>query len=173
MPLKPGSYTVRAEALGAAAECQLGVEKADGQPTVTPVDVNGDGVPEYRMENSKVRVTLLATGARVIEYIVKERNDNVLFKLWPEKETATDKRPFRERGFYPYGGFEDFLGQASIETHKVYDAEISARAGPFVEVRMGADYYGNRLEKTFTLYGDSPLLEVRYRDQLPESASST
>jgi hypothetical protein len=162
MPLQPGRYTVRAEALGAAAECQLGVEKADGQPTVTPVDVNGDGVPEYRMENSKVRVTLLATGARVIEYIVKERNDNVLFKLWPEKETATDKRPFRERGFYPYGGFEDFLGQASIETHKVYDAEISRGSGPSVEVRMRADYYGNRLEKTFTLYGDSPLLEVRY-----------
>ena len=27
---------------------------------------------------------------------------------------------------------------------------------------MEADYYGNRLEKTFTLYGDSPLVEVRF-----------
>jgi hypothetical protein len=162
LPLKPGRYTVRAEALGASAEGQLGVETPAGNPSVTPVDLNGDGVSEYRLENAKVRATLLATGARVIEYIVKEKNDNVLFKLWPEKELATDKRPFRERGFYPYGGFEDFLGQASIETHKVYDAEVTRQAGPYVQVRMTADYYGNRLEKTFTLYGDSPLLEVRY-----------
>jgi hypothetical protein len=49
-------------------------------------------------------VTLLAAGARVIEHIVKERDDKVLFKFCPEKEKATDKRPFRERGFYPYGG---------------------------------------------------------------------
>ena len=27
---------------------------------------------------------------------------------------------------------------------------------------MFADYYGNRLEKTFTLYGNSPLLEIRF-----------
>ncbi len=162
LPLKPGRYMVRVDALGASAETQLGVEAAAGKPTVAPVDLNGDGVPEFRLENDKVRVTLLAIGARVIEYIVKERNDNVLFKLWPEKETSTDKRPFRERGFYPYGGFEDFLGQASIETHKVYDAEITRQAGPSVQVRMSADYYGNRLEKIFTLYGNSPLLEVRY-----------
>ncbi len=110
---------------------------------MTPVDLNGDGLLEYRLENDKVRVTLLAIGARVIEYVVKERNDNVLFKLWPEKE-PTDRRPFRERGFYPYGGFEDFLGQASIETHKVYDAELVRDGGTSASVRMTADYYGNR-----------------------------
>jgi hypothetical protein len=161
LPLRPGAYAVKVSALGAAAESQLGVEAPTGRATCAPVDLNGDGIPEYRMENERVRVTLLATGARVIEYIVKERNDNVLFKLWPEKED-TDKRPFRERGFYPYGGFEDFLGQASIETHKVYRAEVIRKEGSFVEVRMAADYYGNRLEKTFTLYGDSPLVEVRF-----------
>ena len=128
---------------------------------MTPIDVNGDGLMEYRLENDKVKVTLLAIGARVIEYIVKEKNDNVLFKLWPEKE-ATDRRPFRERGFYPYGGFEDFLGQASIETHKIYDAAIVKNGGTSASVRMWADYYGNRLEKVFTLDGASPLLEVRF-----------
>ena len=161
LPLGPGAYTVRAEALGLGAETQLGVEAASGRATVEAVDLDGDGVMEYRMENSKVRATLLATGARIIEYIVKERGDNVLFKLWPERED-TDRRPFRERGFYPYGGFEDFLGQASIETHKVYDAEIVSSQGPSVQVRMRADYFGNRLEKIFTLYGDSPLVEVRF-----------
>jgi hypothetical protein len=161
LPLRPGAYTVKVDALGATAESQLGVETPSGQASCTSVDLNNDGVPEYRMENEKVRVTLLTTGARIIEYIVKEKGDNVLFKLWPEKE-STDKRPFRERGFYPYGGFEDFLGQASIETHKVYGAEVLHADGPFAQVRMTADYYGNRLEKIFTLYGDSPLVEVRF-----------
>ncbi len=66
------------------------------------------------------------------------------------------------RGFYPYGGFEDFLGQASMETHKIYDAKIIKKEGDFVRVEMETDYYGNRLKKTFTLYGNSPLLEVRF-----------
>ncbi len=161
LPLKSGPYTVKTTALGLSAETQLGVGAPAGQVTATSVDVNGDGIMEYRLENDKVRVTLLAIGARVIEYIVKEKNDNVLFKLWPEKE-ATDRRPFRERGFYPYGGFEDFLGQASIETHKVYDAEVVKNGGTSASVRMWADYYGNRIEKVFTLDGDSPLLEVRF-----------
>lgn len=161
LPLRPGSYTVKTTALGVSNETQLGVGEAAGKVTVTPIDLNGDGLMEYRLENGKVRATLLAIGARVIEYIVKEKNDNVLFKLWPEKEYS-DRRPFRERGFYPYGGFEDFLGQASIETHKVYDAEIIQNGGTSGSVKMTADYYGNRLEKIFTLDGASPLLEVRF-----------
>ena len=36
------------------------------------------------------------------------------------------------------------------------------KEGDYVSVRMTADYFGNILEKTFTLYGNSPLLEVRY-----------
>ncbi|MBM3311438.1 MAG: hypothetical protein FJY80_08020 [Candidatus Aminicenantes bacterium] len=162
IPLPPGSYEVLLTALGTEARSQLGVEAADGRARLEEVDLDGDGLKEYVLENSKVQATLLAVGARVIEYFVKERKDNVLFKLWPEKEVSTDRRPFRERGFYPYGGFEDFLGQASIETHKVYEAEVLRAEGPYVQVRMRADYYGNALEKTFTLYGDSPLLEVRF-----------
>jgi hypothetical protein len=161
LPLQPGAYTVRTTALGVTNMTQLGVDAPSGEVTVTPVDLNGDGIMEYRLENDKVRVTLLAIGARVIEYVVKEKNDNVFFKLWPEKEYS-DRRPFRERGFYPYGGFEDFLGQASIETHKVYDAEVVKDGGTSASVRMTADYYGNRLEKVFTLDGGSPLLEIRW-----------
>ena len=125
------------------------------------IDLNNDGVNEYRMENDSVQVTLLTTGGRVIEYIVKSRDDNVFEKLWPEKP-IDHKRPYRRRGYYFYGGFEDFLGQASMETHQVYDAEILQEEGDFVRVRMWTDYFGNRLEKTFTLYGNSPLLELRY-----------
>jgi len=156
-----GNYKVKVSALGIEYISQLGVGKPEGKPYVYAQDLNSDGVDEFRMENDSVQITLLATGARVIEYRIKSRDDNVLFKLWPKK-AIDDKRPFRYRGYYPYGGFEDFLGQGSMETHQVYDAEIVKKEGDYVRVRMWTDYYGNRLEKTFTLYGNSPLLEVRF-----------
>jgi len=161
LEIQPGNYQVEVSALGVKYTSQLGIGKADGEPYLYELDLNSDGVNEYRMENDSVQVTLLATGARVIEYIVKSRDDNIFFKLWPEK-TRDDKRSFRRRGYYPYGGFEDFLGQGSMETHKVYDAEIIKKEGDFVRVKMTADYYGNTIEKTFTLYANSPLLEVRF-----------
>ena len=161
LEINPGDYTVEVKALESLAKTQLGVGETKGKPYLYEVDLNSDGINEYRMENDSVQVTLLRTGARVIEYIVKSRNDNVLFKAWPEK-TYNDKKPFRKRGYYPYGGFEDFLGQASMETHKIYDAKILKKEGDFVRVEMVADYYGNQIKKTFTLYGNSPLLEVRF-----------
>lgn len=161
LKVPPGSYTVKVTALGTENLSQLGVGKASGSPRLMVVDLDSDGVDEYSMENDSVRVTLLTTGARIIEYYVKSRKDNVLFKLWPEKP-ADGKREYRRRGYYPFGGFEDFLGQASMETHKVYNAEIIKKEGDYVSVRMTADYFGNKLEKTFTLYGNSPLVEVRY-----------
>ncbi|MEI7523564.1 MAG: hypothetical protein WCJ95_04495, partial [Mariniphaga sp.] len=161
LKLQAGDYDVKVSALGVSTTTQLGVGKAEGVARAYPVDLNSDGVNEFRLENDSVQVTLLATGARVIEYIVKSRKDNLLFKLWPEKSTD-DRRPFRERGYYPFGGFEDFLGQGSMETHKVYDATLVKDHGDYVQVKMVADYYGNRLEKTFTLYGNSPLLEIRF-----------
>ncbi len=161
LDLKPGSYTVEVKALESLAKTQLGVGETKGKNYLYEVDLNSDGINEYRMENDSVQVTLLRTGARVIEYIVKSKKDNVLFKAWPEK-TYNDRRPFRNRGYYPYGGFEDFLGQASMETHKIYDAKILKKEGDCVSVEMVADYYGNQIKKTFTLYGNSPLLEVRF-----------
>ncbi len=161
LKLKAGNYKVKVSAMGIDYISQLGVGKAKGKPTLSEVDLNNDGINEYRMENDSVQVTLLATGARVIEYIVKSRNDNILFKLWPKK-AIDDVRSFRKRGYYPYGGFEDFLGQGSMETHQVYNSKIIKKEGDFVQVKMWTDYFGNRLEKTFTLYGNSPLLEVRF-----------
>lgn len=161
LKLRAGNYKVKVSAMGIDYISQLGVGKRKGKPTLTEVDMNNDGINEYRMENDSVQVTLLATGARVIEYIVKSRNDNILFKLWPKK-AIDDKRPFRKRGYYPYGGFEDFLGQGSMETHQVYNSKITKKEGDFMQVKMWTDYFGNRLEKIFTLYGNSPLLEVRF-----------
>lgn len=159
--LKAGNYQTKVSALGLETAGQLGVGKAAGHSYLYELDLNSDGINEYRMENDSVQITLLRTGARVIEYIVKSRSDNVLSRIWPEKP-ANEKKPFRKRGFYPFGGFEDFLGQASMETHEIYDATIVKAEGDFVEVVMIANYFGNRLKKTFTLYGNSPLLEVRF-----------
>lgn len=156
-----GNYSVKVSALGIDNISQLGVRQAAGSPTLKEVDLNNDGINEYVMENDSVRATLLTTGARIIEYIVKSKNDNVLFKLWPDKP-VDDKRPFRKREFYPYGGFEDFLGQPSIETNTNYEAVVTKKEGDYVQVKMTADYYGNKLEKTFTLFGNSPLLEIRW-----------
>lgn len=163
LKLPPGDYNVITTALGIEKMTQLGVEKASGKPIVYPIDLNTDGVDEYRLENEKVQVTLLTTGARVIEYYEKSKKDNVLFKLWPNVP-FDDRKEFRKvRGFYPYGGFEDFLGGPSIETHKVYDAKILETDDGRVSVKMTAEYYGNTIEKIFTLYGNSPLLEIKYR----------
>ena len=156
-----GNFMIKVSALGMEALSQLGAGAAKGAPKLTVKDLNNDGVNEYIMENDSVKLTLLTTGGRVIEYIIKSKNDNITFKMWPEKP-VDDKRMFRKRGYYPYGGFEDFLGQASMETHKVYDAEVLRKEGDYVQVRMTADYFGNKLEKTYTLYGNSPLLECRF-----------
>ncbi len=161
LKLNPGDYTVEVNALESTAKTQLGVGENKGKNYLYEVDLNSDGINEYRMENDSVQVTLLRTGARVIEYIVKSRNDNVFFKAWPEK-AENDKSPFRTRRYYPYGGFEDFLGQASMETHQVYDAKITKQDGDYVQVEMETNYFGNNLKKIFTLYGNSPLLEVRF-----------
>ncbi|MBX3242506.1 MAG: hypothetical protein KIT80_05150 [Chitinophagaceae bacterium] len=156
-----GAYTVTIDAMGLKKQTQLGVESGADVASLKEVDLDKDGINEYNLENDHVQVTLLTAGARVIEYIVKSKKDNILFKLWPEKP-VDDRRPFRNREFYPYGGFEDFLGQPSIETHKVYSAEVVKAEGEYVQVKMKADYFGNTIEKIFTLYGNSPLLEIRF-----------
>jgi len=140
LKLRAGNYKVKVSALGLDYTSQLGVGKAKGKPTLSEIDLNNDGLNEFQMENDSVQVTLLATGARVIEYIVKSRKDNILFKLWPEK-AIDDKRSFRKRGYYPYGGFEDFLGQGSMETHQVYNSEIIKKEGDYVQVKMWTDYF--------------------------------
>ena len=163
LQLPAGNYTVTAEAMGATAVTQLGIgEEAGDAVKLWKEDVNGDGIDEYYMENSQVRVMLLAIGARIMEYYVKECDDNVFFKNWPNQPDDADTRPYRRRNFWPFGGFEDFLGQASVETHEVYDCEVLHDGGEYAEVRMTADYFGNTIEKVFTLYGDTPLLGIRF-----------
>jgi len=159
--LPEGKYTVSTEAMGVVAQTQLGIGSGAGRATLREEDLNSDGMNEYIMENDMVRVTLIRIGARAVELYVKDRDDNVFFKLWPENPVDVN-RSYRERSFWPFGGFEDFLGQASVETHKIFDAEVIKDAGNFVSVRMTGDLNGNIIEKTYTLYADSPMLEARF-----------
>ena len=132
LEVPPGSYNVKISALGTEMLQPAWVsEKRKAHLTLTAIDLNSDGVDEYIMENDSVKVTLLATGGSVIEYFIKSRNDNALYRIWPVKP-VDDKREYRKRGYYPYGGFEDFLGQASMETHKLYNAEILKKEGDYV-----------------------------------------
>ncbi len=72
LELPAGHYSVKVSALGLDYTSQLGVGLAKGAPRVYETDLNGDGINEYRMENDSVQITLLTTGARVIEYTCKE-----------------------------------------------------------------------------------------------------
>ena len=161
LDLPAGAYTVKTAAMGAESVTQLGITDDKGDVTLKEVDIDGDGMNEYVMENDLVRVTLIRTGARAVELYVKDRDDNVFFKLWPENPVDVN-RPYRDNGYWPFGGFEDFLGQASAETHKIFDAQVVKDSGKYAQVRMTGDLNGNMVEKTYTLYGDSPLLDVRF-----------
>jgi hypothetical protein len=161
MTLKAGRYVVRARALGQVAEGIISVRPAAGQAQVRLQDLDGDGTDEIVMENDEVRATILRIGGRVIEYILKSRAENLLFKLWPETPPLEGK-PGGRRQFYPYGGLEEFIGQPTIETHIVFDYEILEASGPRVRVKVWANIHGNRVEKIITLGGEGTVLEVQY-----------
>jgi hypothetical protein len=165
LKVPPGKYQVKVSALDQHYTSQLGVggPKIDGTGArAYAVDSNGDGINEYWMENDSVQVTLLTTGARIIQYIVKSQHKDEFLQVWPRKPSDSTKA-YRKCKYYPFGGFEDFLGQPSLETFKNYHAKIIKKMGNYVQVRMSAEYYGNTITKTFTLYGDSPLVGIRYR----------
>lgn len=164
LKVPPGRYEVKVSALGQHYSSQLGVggPNTDGTGArAYTVDLNGDGTPEYVMENDSVKVTLLTTGARIIQYIVKSHHKNEFIQVWPHAPWDS-LMANRKRLYYPFGGFEDFLGEPSLETFKQYHGKIIKKSGDYVQVRMKANYYGSSITKSFTLYGDTPLVGIRY-----------
>jgi hypothetical protein len=172
--IPPGKYEVKVSALGQEYTSQLGVggEKLDGMGAKAyPVDMNGDGTSEYIMENDSVKVALLTTGARIIQYVVKSQHKNEFIQIWPHQPWDS-LMAYRKRLYYPFGGFEDFLGEPSLETFKRYHAKIIKKSGRYVQVRMSADYYGSTITKTFTLYGNTPLVGIRFAIDMHYPASN-
>ncbi len=159
--LDEGEYNVRVGALGTVSEGKISIKSPTGLVRVYEDDLNDDGIPEIVMDNSKIKATLLLFGGRVIEYIVKSKNENLLFKLWPQKPPWADE-PRGIRAFYPYGGLEEFTGYPYIGGHIVFKYEIIESSGVRGRVRLWANIHGSKIEKIVTLFGDSELLEVRY-----------
>lgn len=159
--LEEGDYVAKVSALGVTAEGTIAVRAQQGEASVHETDENGDGIPEIVMENSQVRAMILLFGGRVIEYTVKSKDENLLFKLWPDKPPRAGK-PGGVRAFYPYGGLEEFIGYPFIGGHIVYKYEVEKAEGTCVRVRVWANIHGSRIEKTLTLFADSPVLEARY-----------
>ena len=160
--LEEGDYKIKISDGLFEKEAFLSVRFHTGEATTRFEDLNGDGMDEIIMENDKIRAAILRTGGRVIEYILKEKNDNLLFKIWPEKPDDWS-RPNRKTAFWPYGGLEEFIGYPTITGHEIFEFEILKDRGKYVQVKLWADINGNRIEKILTLFGDGTVLEAKYR----------
>jgi len=159
--LQSGEYLAKVSALGFTQEGKISIKTQIGRASVHEEDLNKDGIPEIVLENSKIRATILLFGGRVIEYILKSRNENLLFKLWPQKPPWAGE-PRGIRAFYPYGGLEEFIGYPYIGGHIIYKYKVLKSSGNYVRVRVWANIHGSKIEKTITLFGGSDVLEVRY-----------
>jgi len=159
--LEAGEYDVYVSSLGVTKKSKISIMSQTGSVKVSEKDLNHDGIPEIIMENSQIKATLLLFGGRVIEYIVKNRDENLLFKLWPQKPPWAGT-PRGVRAFYPWGGLEEFTGYPYIGGHIVFKYEIIEDSGKRGRVRLWANVHGSKIEKIISLYGENELLEVRY-----------
>ncbi|HIE04146.1 MAG TPA: hypothetical protein EYP61_05250 [Candidatus Latescibacteria bacterium] len=163
---RPGNYRVKLSTSEGEKEVQVVVAAQTGRAVAYREDFDADGLSEVVLENGLVRVVIIPYGGRAIEYTLKKRAENLLFKVWPK--TPPDREdPARRRNFWPYGGLEEFLGYPTFMGHHAFKLEILKEEGAFVRARASGELKGNRLEKTFTLYGDGTLLEVQYSVHLP------
>ncbi len=161
MRLAPGDYMAVVAASGDTVRGQIAVRRFKGNAMVHEEDLNQDGVPEIVLENQKVKATILLTGGRIIEYILKSRDENLLFKLWPQTPPWHGE-PRGALAFYPYGGLEEFIGYPYIAGHIIYEYKIVQAKGNYVRVELWANIHGSKIAKTITLPGEGQVLEVRY-----------
>ena len=161
LDLAAGDYIAEVSALGVTSSGVIAVRPAEGIASTHEEDLNQDGVPEIVMENDYVRVVVLHTGGRVIEYTLKSNGENVFFKLWPDRPPMHGKVG-GVRQFYPFGGLEEFIGYPYIGGHIEYRHEILQGDGDRARVRVWANIHGSEISKIYTLYGGGPLLEARY-----------
>jgi hypothetical protein len=159
--LPAGDYIAEVSALGVTDTGVVAIRPAEGTASTHEEDLNDDGIPEIIMENDYVRVAVLRTGGRVIEYTLKENGENVFFKLWPEKPPM-DGKVGGVRQFYPFGGLEEFVGYPYIGGHIEFQYEILQSGGDRARVRVWANMHGSEISKIYTLYGGGPVLEARY-----------
>ena len=161
LDLGEGFYTVTLRHKGESSVCRVAVHKFEGAATARMGDYDGDGLEEAVLENDYVVAKIISVGGRLLQFRLKEVEADLLFKLYPKK--PQDWRVSgRKRRFYPFGGLEEFIQQATVETFEKFDLSIVKREGNSAIVAAEADIRGNKIKKTFKLFGGVPLLEVRY-----------
>ncbi|MEM3389163.1 MAG: hypothetical protein QW491_07100 [Thermoproteota archaeon] len=161
LDLKPGDYLVNMVFSSSRTACRLLVQRFEGRAVAYTGDFDEDGLEEAMLENEHVAAKVISPGGRLLQYRLKRREADLLFKLYPKK--PEDWRVSgRKRRFYPFGGLEEFIQQPTVEGHEKFRIRILRKEGDSAVVSAEADMKGNFLKKTFKLFAGTPLLEVRY-----------
>jgi len=161
LDLGEGFHTVTLRHKGETSICRVVVREFKGAATARMGDYDGDGLEEAFLENEYVIVKVIPVGGRLLQFRLKDVEADLLFKLYPKK--PLDWRVSgRKRRFYPFGGLEEFIQQPTVETFEKFDLSIVKKEGSSAIVDAEADIKGNKIKKTFKLFGGAPLLEVKY-----------
>ena len=159
--LKAGDYSVNVSFSSGKATCRLLVKAFEGKAVAYTGDFDGDGLEEAVLENEYVVAKVISPGGRLLQYRLKGVEADLLFKLYP-KRPEDWRVSGRKRGFYPFGGLEEFIQQPTVDGHENFDIRIVSSEGSSAIVSAEADMNGNVLKKTFKLFAGTSLLEVRY-----------
>ncbi|MBO3833394.1 MAG: hypothetical protein FGF51_08475 [Candidatus Brockarchaeota archaeon] len=161
LDLNAGDYLASVSLSSARTTCRLLVQRFEGKAIAYAGDFDEDGLEEAVLENEHVVAKVISPGGRLLQYRLKKREADLLFKLYPKK--PEDWRVSgRKKRFYPFGGLEEFIQQPTVEGHENFDIRIVRSEGNSAIVSAEAGMNGNVLKKTFKLFAGTPLLEVRY-----------
>jgi hypothetical protein len=156
-----GDYRLELSQSAYKTNCRLKIRNFDGKAFAFTGDFDGDGLEEAILENDFVISKVISIGGRLLQYRLKKIEADLFFKLFPKK--PEDWRVSgRRRRFYPFGGLEEFIQQPTVEGHEKFMIQVVKKEGSSAVVSAEADMNKNVLKKTFTLFGGTPLLEVRY-----------
>ncbi|MGB9717135.1 MAG: hypothetical protein ACP5PQ_00525 [Thermoproteota archaeon] len=161
LTLENGEYLLNISFSSGNATCRIKTRGFEGEAVAYTGDYDGDGLEEAVLENRYIVAKVISPGGRLLEYRLKKPEADLFFKLYPKK--PEDWRVSgRKRRFYPFGGLEEFIQQPTVEGHEKFKIRILRKEGESAVVTAEGNMNGNVLKKTFTLYGGTPLLEVRY-----------
>ena len=162
LQLEPGEYDVSIKFLDKEAKCKLLVNEPKGNVIWYKSDYDKDGLEEIILENEKVRIIVLPWEGRIIRFSLKDRDQDVLFKIWP-KRPLNWRDANRRSEYWPYGGLEEFINYPTVGCHVPFDLKILNASQNSVTVEASAVIHGNKIVKNITLFGDLPLVEVIYK----------
>ncbi len=148
-------------ALGSQATTRVVVRKQAGAKIKHwEEDLNKDGKNEIFFENDHIKGAILLQGGRMIRLWNKQNGDSVFSEIWPENPPERDKKT--DRSFWPYGGLEEFISYPKIHGHTWFTAKIVRDDAQALAIELTATVHGQTINKTYTMYAGSGLVELRY-----------